>query len=146
MTHKECNHIYFEEQCCFLTVLRASSFLQVFPAALSRSGSPLQLGHAGCRSSPCSPGTADPCTALAPVGAAGPHDEVRPLGAPQSPLGRDRGTRWVAVGSQLKGSGHSPPCVPPPCESSRCFLPLHPLHLVAKAASLKSVLRHSRVF
>lgn len=32
MTHKECNHIYFEEQCCFLTVSRASSFLGVFPA------------------------------------------------------------------------------------------------------------------
>jgi len=32
MTHKERNHIYFEEQCWFLTMSRASSFLRVFPS------------------------------------------------------------------------------------------------------------------
>lgn len=36
MTHKERNHIYFEEQCCFLTMSRASSFLGVFPSLCLR--------------------------------------------------------------------------------------------------------------
>lgn len=36
MTHKERNHIYFEEQCWFLTMSRASSFLRLFPSLLLR--------------------------------------------------------------------------------------------------------------
>lgn len=50
MTHKERNHIYFEEQCWFLTMSRASSFLGVFPlpfASASRFPAAVGLGPGG---------------------------------------------------------------------------------------------------
>lgn len=44
MTHKERNHIYFEEQCWVLTMSRASSFLGVFPSFCRRFAFPRSPG------------------------------------------------------------------------------------------------------
>ena len=70
MTHKERNHIYFEEQCWFLTMSRASSFLGVFPSFRLRFAFPHGRGaqsgrrrEAGTRPGPCR----NPLGAAAPV-------------------------------------------------------------------------------
>lgn len=134
MTHKERNHIYFEEQCWFLTMSRASSFLGVFPSFCHHSAFP--CGRAGKGAGLC-------------LGCAQGHHvcwgynslrDHQPTGARRCLPGRNPPVPWIHVllgkgswrarqgaespGHSLRGSSHSPPSPPPalPCTTQWRFL------------------------